>query len=101
MKLNLFLSFLAALTYSAVYAAESATPQHVHGPGCTHDHAAEEMHEHVHGPGCTHDHAAEEKTEHVHGPAARMTTPPRRSTNMVLVVPMTTAPVVAVMPRFW
>ena len=51
MKLNLFLGFVAALSYSAAYAEES-THQHVHGEGCTHDHAAEHQHEHVHGEGC-------------------------------------------------
>ena len=65
MKLNLFLGFVAALSYSAAYAEES-THQHVHGEGCTHDHAAEHQHEHVHGEGCTHDHGAE-APEHVHG----------------------------------
>ncbi len=53
-------------------AAEPATTEHVHGPGCSHDHAAAEpaTTEHVHGPGCSHDHAAAEPatTEHVHGP---------------------------------
>ncbi len=67
MKLNLFLGFVAALSYSAAYAEES-THQHVHGEGCTHDHAAEHQHEHVHGEGCTHDHgAAATEHEHVHG----------------------------------
>src|SRR5262245_10726874 len=37
--------------------------QHVHGPGCDHDHEAE----HEHGPGCDHDHEA----EHEHGPECR------------------------------
>ena len=67
MKLNLFLGFVAALSYSAAYAEES-THQHVHGESCTHDHAAEHQHEHVHGEGCTHDHGAEATGhEHVHG----------------------------------
>ena len=68
MKLNLFLGFVAALSYSAAYAEES-THQHVHGEGCTHDHGAEATeHEHVHGEGCTHDHGAEAaEHEHVHG----------------------------------
>ena len=44
-----------------------ALPKHVHGEGCTHDHAAEAETEHVHGEDCTHDHAAEAETEHVHG----------------------------------
>ena len=67
MKLNLFLGFVAALSYSAAYAEES-THQHVHAEGCTHDHAAEHQHEHVHGEGCTHDHGAEATGhEHVHG----------------------------------
>ena len=67
MKLNLFLGFVAALSYSAAYAEES-THQHVHGEGCTHDHAAEHQHEHVHGEGCTHDRSAEAtEHEHVHG----------------------------------
>ena len=51
---------------------ETTTTEHVHGPGCSHDHAATETTttEHVHGPGCSHDHAATETTttEHVHGP---------------------------------
>ena len=80
MKLNLFLGFVAALSYSAVYAAEAshqhehgetcnhdhgaAEHQHEHGPGCSHDHAA---HNHEHGAGCTHDHAAEGEHTHEHG----------------------------------
>ena len=80
MKLNLFLGFVAALSYSAVYAAETshqhehgetcthdhgaAEHQHEHGPGCSHDHAA---HNHEHGAGCTHDHAAESEHQHEHG----------------------------------
>ncbi len=46
--------------------------EHVHGPGCSHDHAdaTPATTEHVHGPGCSHDHAdaAPAATEHVHGP---------------------------------
>jgi Cd2+/Zn2+-exporting ATPase len=42
--------------------------EHVHGPGCGHEHHDEhEVHAHVHGPGCGHDHHHEE-AEHVHGP---------------------------------
>ncbi|MBR5330868.1 MAG: hypothetical protein IKV13_05190 [Akkermansia sp.] len=90
MKLHLFLAFVAALSYSAVYAAdapaeehqhehgaccahdpaaEEAGHAHEHGEGCTHDHAAEEAgHKHEHGEGCTHDHAAEEPGHtHEHG----------------------------------
>ena len=52
--------------------AEPKAEEHVHGPGCSHDHAHAEpkAEEHVHGPGCSHDHAhAEPKAEeHVHGP---------------------------------
>ncbi len=48
--------------------AAEAKEEHVHGPGCNHDHAAEAKEEHVHGPGCNHDHSAEAKEEHVHGP---------------------------------
>ena len=52
------------------HAAEAKAEEHVHGPGCSHDHTAEpKAEEHVHGPGCSHDHAAEAKAEeHVHGP---------------------------------
>ena len=63
MKLNLFLGFVAALSYSAVFAASA----HEHGAGCTHDHAAEAEHSHEHGEGCTHDHAAEGEHTHEHG----------------------------------
>ncbi len=49
-----------------------AKEEHVHGPGCSHDHdhATEAKEEHVHAPGCSHDHdhATEAKEEHVHGP---------------------------------
>ena len=41
----------------------SKAEEHVHGPGCTHDHAAAE---HEHGESCTHDHAAAEH-KHEHG----------------------------------
>ena len=71
MKLHLFLGFVAALSYSAVYAADAPAEehQHEHGACCAHDHAAEEAgHAHEHGEGCTHDHAAEEAGhEHEHG----------------------------------
>ena len=47
-------------------------PGHVHGPGCSHDHAPPAHGEpgHVHGPGCSHDHAppAHGEPGHVHGP---------------------------------
>ena len=82
MKLNLFLGFVAALSYSAVYAAETshqhehgetcnhdhgaAEHQHEHGETCNHDHGAAE-HQHEHGEGCTHDHAAEAEHTHEHG----------------------------------
>jgi Cd2+/Zn2+-exporting ATPase len=35
-------------------------PEHVHGPGCGHDHDDDEP-GHVHGPGCGHDHAPKKK----------------------------------------
>jgi Cd2+/Zn2+-exporting ATPase len=52
--------------------------EHVHGPGCGHDHHhhAEPEKEHVHGPGCGHDHGHEDhhhvepEKEHVHGPGS-------------------------------
>ncbi len=73
MKLNLFLGFVAALSYSAVYAADAPAEHHhhEHGEACTHDHAAEEgEHHHEHGEACTHDHAAEEgEHHHEHGEA--------------------------------
>ena len=63
MKLHLFLGFVAALSYSAVYAADAPAEehQHEHGACCAHDHAAEEAgHAHEHGEGCScgcgHDH---------------------------------------------
>ncbi len=79
MKLNLFLGFVAAISYSAVYADDSqphvhkhdhaaeAEHHHEHGEGCTHDHAAESEHHHEHGEGCSHDHAAEAEHHHEHG----------------------------------
>jgi len=57
--------------------------EHVHGPGCNHDHDDEHDHhghhghhhgEHVHGPDCNHDHDDHDhhhhghSHEHVHGP---------------------------------
>ena len=67
MKLSNYLTALAALPFLSVSASAE---EHVHGPNCNHDHAAEaKATEHVHGPNCNHDHAAEAKTtEHVHGP---------------------------------
>jgi urease accessory protein len=57
--------------------APAAATDHVHGPGCGHDHGAHESHSHaapalapvphVHGPGCGHDHAHEHG--HTHGDA--------------------------------
>ncbi len=72
MKLNLFLGFVAAVSYSAAYAADAPAQEHhhhEHGQCCTHDHAAEEAgHTHEHGEGCTHDHATEEAGHtHEHG----------------------------------
>ena len=46
-------------------------PDHVHGPGCGHDHSHDE---HVHGPGCNHDHdhgPAHGQPGHVHGPGCK------------------------------
>ena len=70
MKLKLFLGFVAAMSYSAVYAADApAVHQHEHGATCNHDHAAEAgEHQHEHGEACTHDHAAEAgEHQHEHG----------------------------------
>ncbi len=66
MKLKHFLGFIAALSYSAVYAAETAH-QHERGATCSHDHAAEAGHQHEHSATCTHDHAAEGEHQHEHG----------------------------------
>ena len=69
MKISHLVSSLLSLTAAT---ALSQAAEHVHGPGCSHDHAAAEpaTTEHVHSPGCSHDHAAAEPatTEHVHGP---------------------------------
>jgi FKBP-type peptidyl-prolyl cis-trans isomerase SlyD len=49
---------------------EERKPQHVHGPGCGHDHSHDHhTHEHVHGEGCGHDHSHDHDHthEHVHG----------------------------------
>ncbi len=71
------LTHLFGIAFSLCAAAMvSSAQEHQHGPGCSHDHAAEGEHqhepategEHQHGPGCSHDHAAE--GEHKHEPAA-------------------------------
>ncbi|MDO4752376.1 MAG: hypothetical protein Q4A24_09760, partial [Akkermansia sp.] len=59
MKLSHSLSFLFGLT--AACSLGHAAEEHVHGPGCSHDHGhaatpATKAEEHVHGPGCSHDH---------------------------------------------
>ncbi len=76
MKLSHSLSFLFGLT--AACSLGHAAEEHVHGPGCSHDHEhaatpAAKADEHVHGPGCSHDHGhaatpAAKAEEHVHGP---------------------------------
>ena len=65
------ISYISPLLFSMTAACMlSHAEEHVHGPGCSHDHAAEAKEEHVHGPGCSHnhEHATEAKEEHVHGP---------------------------------
>ena len=59
MKLKLFLGFVAAMSYSAVYGADAPVVQpHEHGATCNHDHAAEAgEHKHEHGEACNHSHA--------------------------------------------
>ncbi len=74
MKLHHLLGFIAAFTYTAVYAADHPSGHehhHEHGEGCSHDHghAAEGEHHHEHGATCNHDHrhAAEGEHQHEHG----------------------------------
>ena len=73
MKLSYTSPFLFSLIAACML---SHADEHVHGPGCSHDHAhtdaATAETAHVHGPGCSHDHAhtdaAPAETAHVHGP---------------------------------
>ena len=72
MKLKLFLGFVAAMSYSAVYGADAPAVQpHEHGATCNHDHATEAgEHQHEHGEACNHDHSAEAgEHQHEHGEA--------------------------------
>ncbi len=74
MKVSFRLPFLFCMVSAAML---SRAEQHVHGPGCNHDHSHAAEHpaaeEHVHGPGCNHDHSHADAPpaateQHVHGP---------------------------------
>ena len=49
------------------HADHAAKEEHVHGEGCSHNHADHAAKEHVHGEGCSHNHADHATEEHVHG----------------------------------